>query len=119
MIKTTLMLMDELKDYVNKSARIRRMVDYSLIPEAVYPLGIVLHSENGYGFQMASPEKAICDQLYKISPVKNRSELESLLFEDLRIDRGDFLRLNMTALYEIASRYQTQNLKLLRTYVKI
>lgn len=185
------MLMDELKDYVNQSAKIRRMVDrgelmpivrgvyetnsnipgyylapiiygpsylsfefalayYSLTPEAVYhftsatfekkktkqyntpygtftyrdvpsdvyPLGIVLHSENGYGFQIASPEKAICDQLYKISPVKNRSELESLLFEDLRIDRGDFFRLNMTALYEIASRYQTQNHKLLKAYVK-
>jgi hypothetical protein len=190
MIKTTAILMDELKDYVNPTAKIRRLVDggelvpvvrglyetdgnipgyylapivygpsylsfefalayYSLIPEAVYsftsatfekkkvkqyttpfgtftyrdvpseayPVGIVLHSENGYGFQMASPEKAICDQLYKISPQRNRSELDHLLFEDLRIDKQEFFRLNLSDLLAIASRYHTQNHKLLQAYL--
>lgn len=191
MIKNTKMLVDELKEYVNPTAKIRRLVDskelfpivrglyetdasipgyylapiiygpsylsfefalayYSLIPEAVYnftsatfekkkvkryqtpfgtftyrdvpsdayPLGIILHSENGYGFQIASPEKAICDELYKISPLKNRSELEKLLFEDLRIDQDEFFRLNMTDLYEIATCFRTQNHKLLQAYVR-
>jgi len=145
------MLLNELKDYVNPTAKIRRLVDlgeltpivrglyetepnipghylapiiygpsylsfefalayHSLIPEAVhtftsatfekkkakqysthfgtftyrdvpsnvYPLGLVMHTESGYGFQMASPEKAICDELYIISPVKNGRELEQL-----------------------------------------
>jgi predicted transcriptional regulator of viral defense system len=191
MIKTTAMLVEELKEYVNPTAKIRRLVDsgelvsvvrglyetdadipgyylapiiygpsylsfefalayYSLIPEAVYnftsatfekkkakqyetpygtftyrdvpseayPIGIVLHSENGYGFQIASPEKAICDELYKISPVSNRNELESLLFEDLRIDREQFSKLNMTYLFEIATFYHTQNHKLLKAYLR-
>lgn len=190
MIKTTKMLVEELKEYVNPTAKIRRLVDngelvsvvrglyetdasipgyylapiiygpsylsfefalayYSLIPEAVYnftsatfekkrtkqyinhygtftyqdvpseayPVGILLHSENGYGFQIASPEKAICDQLYKISPVRNRNELERLLFEDLRIDREEFFNLNMSDLLEISARYHTQNHKLLQVYL--
>lgn len=191
MIKTTAMLLDELKEYVNPTAKIRRLADegklipiirglyetdknipgyclapiicgpsylsfefalayYSLIPEAVYnftsatfekkkmkqyatpfgtftyrdvpseayPLGTVLRSENGYGFQIASPEKAICDQLYKISPVSNRDELEWLLFEDLRIDKEEFFHLKMPDLLETASRYHTQNHKLLQAYIR-
>ena len=178
------MLMDELKEYVNPTAKIRRLVDsgklvpvvrglyetdgkipghylapiiygpsylsfefalayYSLIPEAVYnftsatfekkkakqyatpygtytyrdvpseayPVGIVLRSENGYGFHIASPEKAICDELYKISPLRNRRELKHLLFEDLRIDKEVFFLLNLVDLLEIATHYHTQNHK--------
>ncbi|MCE5225623.1 MAG: hypothetical protein LLG05_07150 [Porphyromonadaceae bacterium] len=191
MIKTIAMLMAELKEYVNPTAKIRRLVDegklisvvrglyetdrsipgyylapiiygpsylsfefalayYSLIPEAVYsftsatfekkkakqyttpygtftyrdvpseayPAGIVLHSENGYGFQIATPEKAICDELYKISPLKNCGELERLLFEDLRIDKEEFCHLKLSDLLEIAALYHTQNHKLLQVYLR-
>ena len=90
---------------------------YRDVPSEAYPVGIVLHAENGYGFQIASPEKAICDELYKISPLRNRRELETLLFEDLRIDKEDFFRLNMADLFEIANCYHTQNHKLLKAYV--
>src|SRR5665648_766325 len=91
---------------------------YRDVPSEAYPIGIVLHSENGYGFQIASPEKAICDQLYKISPLKNRGELERLLFEDLRIDKEEFFRLKMADLIEIANHYHTQNHKLLQVYLR-
>lgn len=190
MIKTTAMLIDELSEYVNPMAKIRRLVDggklfpivrglyetdgsipgyyiasiicgpsylsfefalayYSLIPEAVYnftsatfekkkakqyttpfgtftyrdvpsaayPFGVVPHAENGYGFQIATPEKAICDELYKLSPQKNRGELEWMLFEDLRIDKAAFFRLNMPELLEMAALYHTQNHKLLHAYL--
>lgn len=191
MIKTTAMLLDELKEFVNPTAKIHRMVSnkdlfpivrgtyetdgnipgyylapiiygpsylsfefalayYSLIPESVYtytsatfekrkakqydtpygtfiyrdvpseayPLGINLHSENGYSYQMASAEKAVCDKLYKISPLKNRSELLHLLFEDLRIDNNEFFSMNMDDLLEISTHYQTQNHRLLHEYIK-
>ena len=191
MIKTTAILLDELKDYVNPTAKIRRLVAngdlihivrglyetnpnipgyylatiiygpsylsfefalsyYSLIPETVYnftsatfekkkakqyetpyglftyrdvpsevyPYGIVLKTEEGYGFQIATPEKAICDQLYKISPLKNRKELKDLLFEDLRIDKEEFFNLNTKELVQIASLYRTKNHKLLQAYLK-
>lgn len=191
MIKSTAILHEELKEYVNPNAKIRRLVKsgqlfpiirglyetdshipayylapiiygpsylsfefalsyHSLIPEAVYnytsatfekkkakqfksdfgtfsyrdvpseayPLGVKLYAENGYGFQIASPEKAICDALYKCSPLNNRRELENLLFDDLRIDQDEFLRLNMTDLFEIATHFHTRNHKLLQAFVK-
>ena len=91
---------------------------YRDIPSSAYAYGVILKSENGYGFQIASPEKAICDQIYKISPLSNRKELEELLFEDLRIDENDFFSLNMKDIFEIAGRFNTQNHKLLRAYAK-
>lgn len=91
---------------------------YRDVPSEAFPVGNVLYSENGYGFQIASPEKAICDQLYKVSPQRNRSELEQLLFEDLRIDKDEFFRLNLSNLLEIATHYHTQNHKLLQKYVE-
>ncbi len=39
---------------------------YRDIPRAAYPHGIQLIIEGKFSFQIASPEKAICDQLYKI-----------------------------------------------------
>lgn len=190
MVKTTEMIKKDLKEYVNPTAKIRRLVDagevipvvrglyetdkdipgyylapviygpsylsfefalayHSLIPEAVYnftsatfekkklkqyetpygvytyrdipseayPIGVVPYSENGYGFKIASPEKAICDELYIIAPSKNRRELESILFEDLRIDKERFFQLNMTDLIEMATLYHTQNHKLLQSYI--
>jgi hypothetical protein len=56
--------------------------------------------------------------LYIRSPLKNQSELESLLFEDLRIDRDEFFHLYQQDLVEIAQRYHTQNHKLLRAYLR-
>lgn len=91
---------------------------YRDVPSTAYPVGIVLHVENGYGFQIASPEKAICDELYLVSPLKNRRELERLLFEDLRIDREEFFRLNMDDLLAAANYYQTKNHKLLQSFVR-
>lgn len=91
---------------------------YRDIPSSAYSYGVILKSENGYGFQIASAEKAICDQLYKISPLRNRRELEELLFEDLRIDEDVFLSLNTMDIIEIAGRFNTQNHKLLHAYAK-
>ena len=91
---------------------------YRDVPNKVYHFGIELHSEDGYGFQIASPEKAICDTLYKVSPVGNKKEIEQLLFEDLRIDRDAFWNLNMVELFEIAGVYKTMNHKLLQKLIR-
>jgi predicted transcriptional regulator of viral defense system len=83
------------------------------IPDAVYPLGIVLLEENGYSYQIASPEKAICDKLYSLSPVASVKELKALLFEDLRIDEDYFWRLDKNDINILAPLYRSTNLKLL------
>lgn len=94
------------------------MYTYRDVPSEAYPAGVVMHFENGYGYQIASPEKAICDELYKISPLKNRGEMERLLFDDLRIDKDEFFHLNMVELLEISTYYKTKNHKLLYSYIK-
>ena len=91
---------------------------YRDIPEEAFPYGIQPLIENGYGFRLATPEKALCDELYKLSPCANRAELEQLLFENLRIDRQAFLGLDFTEMEQLASLYQTKNHKLLRSWIK-
>ena len=191
MLKTHLVLMDELKSYVNPAKKIERMVKngeltrvvrglyetdphtpghllaasiygpsylsfeyalahYSLIPEAVhqftsasfdkkrakqyetpfgvfsyrdvpeaaFPYGVQPLIENGYSYRLATPEKAVCDVLYKLSPCANRAELEQLLFEDLRIDRQAFLGCDLMEMEKLAALYQTKNHKLLRSWIR-
>lgn len=42
---------------------------YRDVPAAVYPLGEEIKVERGYSYQIASPEKALCDKSYSLSPV--------------------------------------------------
>lgn len=191
MLKTHLVLADELKDYVNPAAKIARMVKageivrikqglyetdpqaegillaeaiygpsylsfefalsyHCLIPEAVYqytsatfekkrtklfetpfgvfsyrdipspvfPLGVQMILQGENSFRLATPEKALCDELYKLSPCSNRTELEQLLFDDLRINKEAALGLNLEELKELASLYQTKNHKLLMSWIR-
>ncbi|MBQ1376933.1 MAG: hypothetical protein IIY77_03090 [Lachnospiraceae bacterium] len=88
------------------------------VPAAAFPYGTVLHEENGYGFVLASAEKAVCDQLYACSPCSNRAELRSLLFDDLRIDEESFRNSNLDDMAELAALYHTTNHRLLISMIK-
>ena len=191
MLKTHLVLVDELKDYANPAAKIARMVEageivrikqglyetdpqtdgvllaeaiygpsylsfefalsfHGLIPEAVYqyssatfekkrtklfetpfgvfsyrdvpspvfPMGVQMILQGENSFRLATPEKALCDELYKLPPCANRTELEQLLFDDLRIDKEAMLGLNLEELKDLASLYQTKNHKLLLSRIR-
>ena len=191
MIKTALMLYDELRGYTNPTAKIRRMAEngdlipivrglyetdkgipgyylagsiygpsylsfefalawHGLIPEAVYqftcatfhkrrrkdfdtafgrfsyqdvpddayPYGVELREENGYTFQLATPEKALCDQMYKLPPCNNRGELQELLFSNLRIEQDSLSRLSRDELLSLLPLYHTKNHKLLAAFVR-
>jgi len=91
---------------------------YRDVPAAVYPLGVQAYLENGYVYHLACPEKALCDQLYMISPVGNLKAIQNLLFEDLRIDEEDFFNLDRQILLNLATRYHTRNLDLLTKLIK-
>lgn len=91
---------------------------YRDVPIAVFPYGIQLHLENGYSYVIASPEKAICDQLYTVSPCDNRDALKRCLHEDLRIEPAAFATLDMDALSELAGLYSTKNHRLLISLAK-
>ena len=90
---------------------------YRDVPEKVYPLGIRLVEEGNYSYQIASPEKALCDKLYTLSPLKNMKELENVLFNDLRIDIDEFNKLNLQDIEEISNSYNSTNVSLLYRYM--
>lgn len=93
---------------------------YRDVPSAAYPYGIECVSENGYTFQIASPEKALCDELYIQSPVTSQRELKEFLFDGLRIDWELFCKLNMDDILFLNSKYHCTNVqKLTKTMEKI
>ncbi|MDD7216064.1 MAG: hypothetical protein PUH94_05295 [Firmicutes bacterium] len=91
---------------------------YRDVPSKAYPAEIILVFENNYSFQIATAEKALCDMLYKVSPLKNLRGIGEYIFEDLRIDEKDFLRLDMNKLLEISQLYNTQNHRLLDSMIR-
>lgn len=91
---------------------------YRDVPPQAYPLDIILHEENGYSYQIATPEKALCDKLYSLPPAKNLGELRALLFDDLRIDEQEFWRLKLGSLSKLAPVYHASNLNLLGKLIR-
>lgn len=191
MIKTTNMLMEELRSYGNPKAKLSRMAKkeecfpitrglyeteknvpgyllagsiygpsyisfeyalgfYGLIPEAVYtitcatfdkmkkkkyetvfgtftyrdvpseafPMGLRIIQEGSYFYRIADPEKALCDQIYKISPVANTKELAEMLFENLRIDESELRKLDFEKINHLSTYYHSTNMKKLSTLLR-
>ena len=86
---------------------------YRDVPAAVYHFGVEIREENGYSYQIATPEKALCDKLYTISPVGSVKAMRTLLFEDLRVDENDFWQLNLDDIKQLAPLYKSTNHKYL------
>ena len=91
---------------------------YRDVPSAVFPLFIELKHEGDYWYRIASPEKALCDELYIMRPVKNTRELASMLFEDLRIEESALSKLNRETVAELCEKYHTTNTKKLPTLLR-
>ena len=72
----------------------------------------------GYSYQIASPEKALCDKLYSLSPVYSVRALKELLFDDLRIDEAAFFALHKDDISQFAPLYRAANLKLLAKFME-
>jgi len=88
------------------------------VPAEAFPYEVKIYEENQYYYRLASPEKALCDELYSIRPCKNKKELELVLFDDLRIEEDAFYNLNFKTLNELADLYHSTNLKLLKNYIR-
>ncbi|MDR3185692.1 MAG: hypothetical protein LBU04_02615 [Christensenellaceae bacterium] len=86
---------------------------YRDVPNDVYNIGVEIREGDGYSYQIATPEKALCDKLYSLPPVKSLCDLRTMLFDDLRIDEISFWELNLNDIQEIAPLYRATNLKLL------
>ena len=78
---------------------------YQDVPKNVYAEEIILKKENQYIYQIASPEKALCDKLYTLRPLKNMENLEIMLFDDLRIDEDNFNTLSVDVINKLSDLY--------------
>ena len=90
---------------------------YRDVPKAVFSLGVNICMENGYSYQIATPEKALCDKLYSLPPVGSMKALKELLFDDLRIDENGLMSLDIESICCIAPLYGCNNLKILAKYL--
>ncbi len=101
------------KTYINKLGTFT----YRDIPKTVYPYGINIIEDDKYPYLLATIEKALCDKLYTMKPVKNKKEMNNLLFEDLRIDVEEFKKLNYKDLLVLCDLYKSTNLKYLKKVI--
>lgn len=91
---------------------------YRDIPILAYPEEIMLKVEGDYSYQIATPEKALCDKLYTLSPLNNYLMLENMLFKDLRISEEEFNKLNVDKIEKLSNLYRSTNVNLLAKYMR-
>ena len=92
--------------------------DYRSVPDEVFPMGIlILKNSKDISYKIASKEKALCDLLYSKYPVRSIKDLITLLFEDMRIDENEFLKMNVEFIKEIAPLYHSNSLNVLKKYL--
>lgn len=93
--------------------------EYRSIPNDAFPYGITfLTNEANIKYKIASKEKALCDMLYVKYPVRTIKDLKILLFDDLRIDEDEFLKLDFSFIESIYTLYHSNTLITLVKYIK-
>lgn len=91
---------------------------YRDVPSNVFSLDIRLLQEGDYFYRIASAEKAVCDQLYTLSPVAGIKELAAILLDDLRIEETELKKLNLNKLEFLAENYRSTNVKKLAVLLR-
>ncbi len=91
---------------------------YRDVPKLAYPEEVLLKIEGDYSYQIATPEKALCDKLYTLSPFSNYSNLETMLFQDLRIDLEEFNKLDRKKIEKLSQFYHSTNVSMLAKYMR-
>lgn len=87
---------------------------FTNIPKKAFPYGVELYKSGNFCWNMAEPEKAICDLLYTRKPLKNTDDLKGFLFEGMRIEEDDFYDLDKGKMMFLAGLYDHRNLSLLK-----
>ena len=91
---------------------------YRDVPAEAFPLEIKLIKDGDYYYRIASPEKALCDKLYTLKPVKNVAELQTMLIDNLRMDEDELKKMDLSKVRNLASHYGSTNIKSLCTLLR-
>lgn len=93
--------------------------DYHSIPKEVFSYGVTfLANERGIRYKIASKEKALCDELYSKYPIRSIKDLKILLYEDLRIDYNELIKLDFSFIKSIASMYHSNTINTFIKYIE-
>jgi len=84
---------------------------YWYLPPAVYPYGLHLEDDVAGHYLLASPEKALCDLLYKTPEVTTQARMEALLLADWRIEREALRALDRDFVQWLAPRYRRRSVR--------
>ena len=90
---------------------------YRDVPASVFGLEVEVFEENGYEYSLASPEKALCDELYSLPPVRNREEMEDLLLNRLSVDKYRLEDMDIGTISYLSGLYRCSNVRLLYSYL--
>ncbi|HNS10943.1 MAG TPA: hypothetical protein PKN29_14675 [Candidatus Ozemobacteraceae bacterium] len=91
---------------------------YYYLPAAAYPYAVKCEQEGGANFLIASPEKALCDLLFRAGRVSTSEALAKLLHEDWRIEPGSLEELDLETVEFLAPLYRKTVFKHLLTLLK-
>jgi predicted transcriptional regulator of viral defense system len=91
---------------------------YYYLPTAVFPYGVVLGSENDQSYLIATPEKALCDTLYKTRGIGSLKAIQALLFDDWRMEREAVLSLDRASIIFLAPLYRKIIFRLLLKWLE-
>lgn len=83
------------------------------VPEVIFPFGAPFYHDGKYVYQLATPEKALCDKLYIMPVVTSQRDMLDMLVEDLRIDEEDLCNLSSPDLKFYSEHYPSRNVRLL------
>jgi len=86
------------------------------IPPKAYPFALTTGEEGGYRFPIATPEKALCDLIYRHEPFSTLVELETFFEQEVRINRSTLINLDWNVIKALSSAYRCRNFLDLRTW---
>jgi len=83
---------------------------YKDVPSNAYPQGYIRVEGEFYPFLIAEREKALCDYLSILPPIRGKKDFKEYLFDGMRLDEEEFEDMDFARLCKYASLYHKTNL---------
>ncbi len=91
---------------------------YKDVPKKVFQYGVKKVIIDGYSYNIATPEKALCDYISTRYQATSLEDFKTYLFDDLRIDEDEFMKLDFNFILEFAHFYKKKNTNYLIEFIK-
>jgi hypothetical protein len=91
---------------------------YRDVPDTVFHRAVCYREEGGARYLIATPEKALCDELSTIGTLRSVSAVEKLLIDDYRIDSDELRTLDMQLISAMAPLYKSTAVDNLNRFLK-